>query len=158
MDNKFFFIYGILRQEEYDRLRPLSYPGSDIVLLCFSLVHKHSYESIKDKWWPEIHHYISNVPYLLVGTKLDLRTHLIGNPNPDYDLVTTEMGQNLCREIGALKYLEVSSKTRENLETVFTYSVNTILDMNNANKPNSSTPNEDVRPYIQPQKKTCIIC
>jgi len=128
-------------QEEYDRLRPLSYPGSDIVLLCFSLVHKHSYEAIKEKWAPEIHHYIANVPLMLVGTKLDLRTQLIANPNPEYDLVSTEMGESLCKEIGALKYIEVSSKTRENLETVFTYSVNAILQMTIvANSKNSATP------------------
>jgi len=145
-------------QEEYDRLRPLSYPGSDIVLLCFSLVHKHSYETIKDKWQPEIHHYIANVPYLLVGTKLDLRQHLISNPNPDYDIVTTEMGQTLCREIGALKYIEVSSKTRENLETVFTYSVNTILDMNRPNSTTSSTNSDEIKPFTQQNKKNCIIC
>lgn len=36
-------------QEEYDRLRPLSYPGADIVLLCFSTVSQASYDAIRDK-------------------------------------------------------------------------------------------------------------
>lgn len=37
-----------------DRLRPLSYPGADIVLLCFSLVTEASYTSVQDKWYPEV--------------------------------------------------------------------------------------------------------
>lgn len=38
-------------QEDYDRLRPLSYPGADVVLLCFSTVNKSSFESVKEKVW-----------------------------------------------------------------------------------------------------------
>ena len=38
-----------LGQEDYDRLRPLSYPGSDIVLLCYSTVSEASYEAISEK-------------------------------------------------------------------------------------------------------------
>ena len=36
-------------QEDYDRLRPLSYPGSDVILLCFSLMNEISYEAISEK-------------------------------------------------------------------------------------------------------------
>lgn len=36
-------------QEDYDRLRPLSYPGSDIILLCYSVVNEASYEAITQK-------------------------------------------------------------------------------------------------------------
>ena len=36
-------------QEEYDRLRPLSYPGTDIVLLCFSLIQRSTLDYIKEK-------------------------------------------------------------------------------------------------------------
>jgi len=116
-------------QEEYDRLRPLSYPGADVVILCFSLVHKGSFDAIKIKWFPEVRHYIPTVPHMLVGTKLDLREHYQQNPSPDHDLVTTEMGQALSQEINALKYLEVSAKTKQNLESVFHDSVNAVLEI-----------------------------
>jgi len=116
-------------QEEYDRLRPLSYPGADIVILCFSLVQKQSFDAIKIKWFPEVRHYIPNVPHILVGTKLDLREHFVQNPSPDHDLVTTEMGTSLSQEINALKYLEVSAKTKQNLETVFHESVSAVLEI-----------------------------
>ena len=36
-------------QEDYDRLRPLSYPGSDVILLCYSTVNQASYEAITEK-------------------------------------------------------------------------------------------------------------
>jgi small GTP-binding protein len=36
-------------QEDYDRLRPLSYPGADVVLLCFCLVSEATYEAISEK-------------------------------------------------------------------------------------------------------------
>ena len=38
-------------QEEYDRLRPLSYPQTDIFLVCFSVVRRSSFENIKTKWY-----------------------------------------------------------------------------------------------------------
>ncbi|WRX26503.1 Small GTPase - like 10 [Theobroma cacao] len=70
-------------QEDYNRLRPLSYRGADVFLLAFSLISKASYENIYKKailpasqllqWIAELRHYAPNVPIVLVGTKLDLR-------------------------------------------------------------------------------------
>lgn len=36
-------------QEDYNRLRPLSYRGADVFLLAFSLISKASYENIAKK-------------------------------------------------------------------------------------------------------------
>lgn len=36
-------------QEDYDRLRPLSYPQTDVFLVCFSLVSPPSFENVKTK-------------------------------------------------------------------------------------------------------------
>ncbi|KAL7004789.1 Rho GTPase protein rac1 [Cystobasidiomycetes sp. EMM_F5] len=60
-------------QEDYDRLRPLSYPQTDVFLICFSLVSPPSFENVKTKWYPEIQHHAPSTPIILVGTKLDLR-------------------------------------------------------------------------------------
>ena len=40
------FISG---QEDYDRLRPLSYPQTDVFLVCFSVVSPSSFENVKEK-------------------------------------------------------------------------------------------------------------
>ena len=39
-------------QEEYDRLRVLSYPGTNVVLICFSLISKASFENVRHKVCP----------------------------------------------------------------------------------------------------------
>jgi len=36
-------------QEDYDRLRPLSYPQTDVFLICFSVVSPASYHNVKAK-------------------------------------------------------------------------------------------------------------
>ena len=60
-------------QEEFDRLRPLSYPGTDVVLVCFSLCSPASFSNVRTKWGPEIAHHCPGVPIILVGTKADQR-------------------------------------------------------------------------------------
>ncbi|XP_055828627.1 rac-like GTP-binding protein 3 isoform X1 [Solanum dulcamara] len=57
-------------QEDYNRLRPLSYRGADVFVLAFSLVSRASYENILKKWIPELQHYAPGIPVVLAGTKL----------------------------------------------------------------------------------------
>lgn len=64
-------------QEDYDRLRPLSYPQTDVFLICFSVVNPSSFENVKTKWFNEIKFYCPETPIILVGTKVDLRDDLI---------------------------------------------------------------------------------
>ena len=60
-------------QEDYDRLRPLSYPQTDVFLVCFSVVQPSSFANVKEKWVPEVRHHCPNTPFLLVGVKSDMR-------------------------------------------------------------------------------------
>jgi len=117
-------------QEDYDRLRPLSYPGTDIFLCCFSVASPTSFENIKSKWVPEIKHYCPTTPILLVGNKIDLRS--------DSDMrdrlaqrgqtfVTKEQGNALAKEIGAIKYVENSALTQEGVKGVFDEALRAVL-------------------------------
>ena len=39
-------------QEDYDRLRPLSYPQTDVFLICFSIISPASFENVRAKVGP----------------------------------------------------------------------------------------------------------
>jgi len=145
-------------QEEYDRLRPLSYPGADVVLLCFSTVSQASYDAIREKWAPEVNHYIHEVPHLLVGTKIDLREAHHPDPNSGkFEPITLEMGQSMAKQIKAAKYLEVSSKTRQGLEEVFAQAIDLVLEMRgiSSSKGDGEAKSPSVKPA--PKKKNCMI-
>ena len=36
-------------QEDYDRLRPLSYFETDVVIICFAVDNQNSYQNVRDK-------------------------------------------------------------------------------------------------------------
>ncbi|KAJ8307637.1 hypothetical protein KUTeg_014811 [Tegillarca granosa] len=42
-------LFDTAGQEDYDRLRPLSYPQTDVFLVCFSVVSPASFENVKEK-------------------------------------------------------------------------------------------------------------
>eukprot|EP01133_Synstelium_polycarpum_P008434 gene8434-9921_t len=127
-------------QEEYDRLRPLSYPGADVVLLCFSTISQASYEAIRDKWAPEVNHYIPDVPHILVGTKTDLREAQHPDPNSGkFEPVTVDMGLSMSKQIKAANYLEVSAKTRQGLEEIFNAAIDLVLESRGIDKKGEST-------------------
>ncbi|KAF9676163.1 hypothetical protein SADUNF_Sadunf09G0109800 [Salix dunnii] len=102
-------------QEDYNRLRPLSYRGAGVFLLAFSLISKASYENVAKKWIPELRHYAPGVPIILVGTKLDLRDDKqFFIDHPGAVPITTAQGEELRKLIGAPVYIECSSKTQQN--------------------------------------------
>lgn len=43
-------------QEDYDRLRVLSYEHADVFLLCFAIDNRKSYENLIHKWWEMCSH------------------------------------------------------------------------------------------------------
>ena len=55
-----------------DRLRPLSYPGTDVFLVCYSVASRTSFENISSKWLPEIRHHCPDTPFIIAGLKSDL--------------------------------------------------------------------------------------
>ncbi|QCD86235.1 Ras-related C3 botulinum toxin substrate 1 [Vigna unguiculata] len=125
-------------QEDYNRLRPLSYRGADVFLLAFSLISKASYENISKKWIPELRHYAPTVPIVLVGTKLDLREdkqYLIDHPGAtaittaqaNHFKLTYFLGEELKKAIGAAVYIECSSKTQQNVKSVFDAAIKVVL-------------------------------
>lgn len=117
-------------QDDYDRLRPLSYPDTDVFLICFSLVSPNSFANVADKWFPEISHHAPGVPKILVGTKLDLRD----NPAEVERLrerrqspVTPQQGDAMRRKISAVCYKECSALTQQGLKDIFDEAIKVVL-------------------------------
>ncbi|KAK8687733.1 hypothetical protein V6N13_086532 [Hibiscus sabdariffa] len=115
-------------QEDYNRLRPLSYRGADVFILAFSLISRASYENVSKKWIPELKHYAPGVPIILVGTKLDLRDDKqFFIDHPGAVPISTAQGEELRKQIGSPVYIECSSKTQENVKAVFDAAIRVVL-------------------------------
>jgi cell division control protein 42 len=115
-------LFDTAGQEDYDRLRPLSYPQTDVFLVCFSVTSPASFENVREKWFPEVHHHCPGVPCLIVGTQTDLRD----DPSVREKLgkqkmspVRKEDGERMAKELGAVKYVECSALTQYKLKDVF---------------------------------------
>ena len=114
--------------KDYNRLRQLSYRGANVFLLAFSLTNKASYENIAKKWVPELRRYAPGIPIILVGTRLYIRD---GNQffidHPGTMPIITTHGGGLRKLIGALAYIECSSKIQQNVKAVSEAAVKVIL-------------------------------
>lgn len=103
-------------QEDYDTIRPLSYRGTDLVLLCYTIENKKNLENVSTKWLVEIKNYCPGVKYYLIGLKKDLRN----DESIDIEnLISTEEGKKVAESINAKEFFEVSALTRENVDSVF---------------------------------------
>lgn len=120
-------------QEDYDRLRPLSYPDSNVILICFAVDSPDSLDNVQEKWISEVLHFCQGIPIILVGCKMDLRD----DPKTIEELrrtsqrpVTRDEGEAVAKKIGALSYLECSAKTQQGVREVFEQATRAALMVN----------------------------
>jgi len=109
-------------QDDFDRLRPLSYPNTDVILMCFGIDSPDSFKNIEQKWSPEITHHCPRVPVILIGNKKDLRNDVETKKylmSMRQEPIKTEQGQAMAQKIGANMYLECSAKTKEGVQVLF---------------------------------------
>ena len=90
--------------------------------MCFSVTSPASFENVREKWFPEVHHHCPGVPCLIVGTQTDLRD----DPSVRDKLgkqkmspVRKEDGERMAKELRAVKYVECSALTQYKLKDVF---------------------------------------
>jgi len=129
-----FALWDTAGQEEYAKLRALSYPDTDVFLVCFALNSLSSFDNVRTKWAPELTHYCPTAKKILVGTKLDLRKD---NPSSFASsgeekkertdgMISTEMGRSLAEEIEAAHYFECSALTQQGMAAVFDGAIRSI--------------------------------
>ncbi|CCE64815.1 hypothetical protein TPHA_0I03140 [Tetrapisispora phaffii CBS 4417] len=122
-------------KDDYIRLRPLSYPNSHVVLLCYSIDSRESLNNVIEKWSSEVFHYCKkNASILLVGCKVDLRN----DPDTIAKLklqntvsISKEEGIRAAEEIGAIQHIETSALTGYGIKELFEEAVKvTMTDSN----------------------------
>ena len=124
-------------QDDYDRLRPVSYPKTDVFIICFSVVNPETFDSVWDKWYPEVAHYCPDAPIILVGTKTDLRrdAEAIRQLRRSHRTpVYRSEAEFLKEEIGSVKYMECSAMTRDGVQAVFEEAVKAALQARDPSK------------------------
>lgn len=159
-------------QEEFDRLRSLSYSDTHCIMLCFSIDSPDSLENVQSKWVGEIADHCEGVKLVLVALKCDLRN----NEDADVDqnggnaggaedesfnpysqsssnpyqqqkrLISYEEGLAVAKKVGALRYLECSAKKNRGVNEAFSEAARCALNA----KPKGANDNE-------PEKKSCVI-
>jgi len=109
-------------QDEYSRLRPLSYPQTDVFILCYSVVSPASFDNVNSIWTPELKHHCPDTPIVLVALKTDLREdEQVASwlEKKGLRVISSEEGQAMAKEVGAVEYMECSALTREGLVEIF---------------------------------------
>uniref|UniRef100_A0A8D0H0F0 Uncharacterized protein n=1 Tax=Sphenodon punctatus TaxID=8508 RepID=A0A8D0H0F0_SPHPU len=107
-------------QEDYDRLRPLSYSGTHVILMCYDVTNPSSFDNIRTKWYPEVNHFCKGVPILLIGCKTDLRKDrmLVRKLHEDR-LEPITYHKALAQQLHSVSYLECSARFQENITDIF---------------------------------------
>ncbi|XP_045186145.1 cell division control protein 42 homolog [Mercenaria mercenaria] len=142
-------------QDDFDTLRPLCYPETNVFMLCFSVMCPTSFHNVIDKWAPEIRRHCPDAPIILVGTQCDLRNDvkvLIELAHYNEKPVSEDEAKKLAEEIGAIDYVECSALTQKNLKEVFDLAILSSLDM--LKKPKSMKRNKSFRKSKKDKKKS----
>ena len=134
------WLWDTAGQEDYDRIRPISYQGANVFLACFSVNNRQSFSNLKTKWIPEIRHVNPKAAILIVGCKSDKRDAANDVPKGILDnnsiFVSVKEAEKLVEEMDAIMYVECSALRKLNIEEVF---------------------NEAVRAAMNPQKRKSIL-
>ncbi|KAJ6451184.1 P-loop containing nucleoside triphosphate hydrolase protein [Mycena sanguinolenta] len=140
-------VFDTAGQSDYDHLRPLSYPQTDVFLICFSVTMPASFFNVRDKWMPEAHHYCPGVPCVVAATQIDLREKIPPADGSEKQgmVITKKEGARLAREVGANAYVECSAKTMEGVREAFDVAIAAAVEYQQSS------------PRVVVHKRRCIV-
>lgn len=124
-------LFDTAGQEEYEGLRLLSYPGTHVFLLAFSVVMPDTMKNLESKWLPEVRQSTPTSAFLIVGTQIDLREDEKTRQKLQkrkQKPVTSEEGARLAKKVNADCYVECSALTQQGLKDVFDEALLAVLD------------------------------
>lgn len=96
-------------QERFRSILPVFYKGAKAAVLVYDITRRESFEQI-DWWQQEIQKNAGNIPYILVGNKIDLE---------EYRMVDIDEGEKKANQ-GGVSFFETSAKENINVDEVFT--------------------------------------
>jgi len=115
-------LYDTAGQEDYDRLRVISYPNTDVFLVCYAIDNATSLKNIREKWVPELHTHAPDSKLILVGLKADLeeketKERLIKEEQKKF--VKKDTILDTVADIKALDHVKCSALKMTGIEDVF---------------------------------------
>eukprot|EP01114_Cavostelium_apophysatum_P006960 TRINITY_DN1857_c0_g1_i1.p1 TRINITY_DN1857_c0_g1~~TRINITY_DN1857_c0_g1_i1.p1 ORF type:complete len:282 (+),score=84.94 TRINITY_DN1857_c0_g1_i1:1013-1858(+) len=119
-------------QEDYETIRiQTCFPNTHVFILCFSVVHPDSFHNVKQKWLEELKKASPDTPFILVGTKTDMRdeeetVRKLAEKNKEP--ISTKVGKKRAKEIKARDYLECNAKNLESVNEVFRSALRVVMD------------------------------
>ncbi|KAI8129201.1 Ras-like GTP-binding protein RhoL [Lucilia cuprina] len=117
-----------------ESMRRSAYANSDCLILCYAINSPTSFKSISSYWLPEIRTHCKEVPVILVGTKLDLRSNM--------KCITTKQGARLREKTKMLSFFECSSKDMNSLQTLIIEAVRAAVCPPMVDTKSSKTPQQ----------------
>ena len=116
-------------QDGYDQFRVMDYNGCDVIVVCFCVANVTSLRNVEKHWYNELRQHAPNTPFVLVGTKTDLRRSCdtdLNNQNSQHhsklesvNFVTQKRAQKVAKRLGAECYVECSALKGEGINEVF---------------------------------------
>jgi len=125
-------LWDTAAQEDYETIRTKTcFPDTHIFIICFSVVHPDSFLNVKQKWLEELKRAAPDTPFILVGTKSDLRddAEVVKKLTEKGKApVTTKEGKKRQKEIKAEAYLECSAKDLKSVNEIFLSALKVVMD------------------------------
>jgi len=133
-------------QEDYDKLRPLSYPQTDVFVLTYSVVGPDSFTNVEFKWLEEVRKSNPAAPFVLVATKRDLRedgkvlAELQANGQAP---ITTAEGEALAKKLGAVGFFECSALEGKGITEIFATCIAYVMNKSGSGSSNGKKKDKD---------------
>lgn len=96
-------------QSRFSCVRQAFYRGMKGFIIVFDISWRGSFETVRS-WYYELQKTTPDVPFVLVGNKIDLKT---------FRQISQEEARTLAIELGAVSYIETSAKTGVEARTPF---------------------------------------
>ncbi|MEQ9716024.1 MAG: Rab family GTPase [Candidatus Asgardarchaeia archaeon] len=102
------FIWDIAGQERFHLIRQVYYKGAKVAAVVYDITNPESFKNIL-KWIDEMKRYSGDIPFIIVGNKIDLE---------NFRKISREEAEELSERLG-VPYIETSALTGHNVPNLF---------------------------------------